>query len=309
MSVTDKVLDGHGAPGTRGPGRKSWLTQSRAPYVFLSPMLVLFAVFKIYPFASSIWISMTTSKGGQGSFSGLDNYIRLSQDPTFYVALRNTGFFLITYVPLLLVASLLLSVALNSALLKLSSLFRLVYFLPIVMGLVAYGVLFSGLFNSEFGIVNRLLALLQIPAVNWFGEVAPARFTIVIAMLWHYVGFYAVIYLAQLQSIDPVLYEAASIDGANALQKFRAVTLPGLRPAITLTLILASISTLQLFDEPYVLTNGGPDDGTLTIGMYLYENGFRYFDFGYASAIGWVLAIIIGIISLVQFVLVKGEEK
>ncbi|MFB8242367.1 carbohydrate ABC transporter permease [Kitasatospora purpeofusca] len=288
------------------PGRRPRLGERQAPYVFLLPMALLFLAFKLYPFGYSAWLSFTT--GSEETYVGLDNYTRLFGDELFYQALRNTAFFVAVQVPVMLLLALVLAVALNSVLLRFRRTLRLVFFLPIVMGLVAYGILFGALFANDFGTVNALLADLGLPRVNWLGDPLTARFSVVLAMLWHYTGYFSVIFLAQLQSIPDELYDAAATDGAGAWQKFRHVTLPGLRPAVVLTTVMATAGTLQLFDEPYVLTNGGPDGATTTIGLYMYLNGFTYFDFGYASAIGWVLTAIIAVIALVQLK-VLGRER
>lgn len=278
------------------------------PYLFLLPMILLFVGFKLYPYISAFWLSLTTNVGGDVQFAGLANYTRLLQDPLFYTALGNTGIILLVQVPLMLVLAILLAVAFNSAILKWRAFWRTSYFVPIVMGLVAYGILFRALLNTNEGFVNYLLGFIGLGPVPWLGDPMWAKVSIVIAMTWHYTGQNAIIYLAQMQSIGGELYEAAHVDGASAFQRFWHVTLPGLRPAIVLTVILSTIGTLQLFDEPYVLTNGGPDNATLTVGMYLYQNGFKYFDFGYASAIGYALTIIIGVISLIQLRLFKEKS-
>ncbi|KRA22123.1 lactose ABC transporter permease [Microbacterium sp. Root61] len=278
------------------------------PYLFLLPTIVLFVGFKIYPYISAFWLSLTKNVGGEVEFAGLANYIRLLQDPLFYTALGNTGIILLVQVPIMLVLAILLAVAFNAVILKWRAFWRTAYFVPIVMGLVAYGILFRALLSTNDGFVNYLIGLVGIDPIPWLGDPMWAKVSIVIAMTWHYTGQNAIIYLAQMQSIGGELYEAAHVDGANAFQRFWHVTLPGLRPAIVLTVILSTIGTLQLFDEPYVLTNGGPDNATLTVGMYLYQNGFKYFDFGYASAIGYALTIIIGVISLIQLRLFKEKS-
>jgi len=293
-------------PATRRRWRGS--APRLTPYLFLLPVLVLFAGFKVYPYLYAAWLSLTKIIKGQTTFVGLDNYARLATDPIFYKALSNTLIILVTQVPLMLGLALVLAVAFNSMLLKFRSFWRTAYFVPIVMGLVAYGILFSTLLNNHYGLVNFLLESVGLPRVPWLADPVWAKVSIIIALTWHYTGNSAVIYLAQLQSIPGELYEAAEIDGATSWQRFWHVTLPGLRPAITLTVVLSTIGTLQLFDEPYVLTNGGPNNATLTIGMYLYQNGFKYFDFGYASAIGYVLTGIIGVIALIQFRFLREKQ-
>lgn len=296
---------------TSQPGpRRRWRGASprATPYLFLLPVIVLFLAFKVYPYAYAFWLSLTKITRGQTNFVGADNYMRLLQDPIFYKALGNTVLILVIQVPIMLGLAIALAVAFSSALLKWRAIWRAAYFVPIVMGLVAYGILFSTLLNNHYGLVNFALESVGLPRIPWLADPFWAKISIIIALTWHYTGNSAVIYLAQLQSIPGELYEAAEIDGASAWQRFWHITLPGLRPAITLTVVLSTIGTLQLFDEPYVLTNGGPNNATLTIGMYLYQNGFKYFDFGYASAIGYVLTGIIGILALIQFRLLREKQ-
>lgn len=276
---------------------------------FLAPVFILFIGFKCYPVLYALYLSFTKSVGGVQQFIGLGNYIRLAGDPLFRVALLNTFEILIVQVPVMLVIALVLAVAFNSPLLKGRTFFRVAYFVPIVMGLVAYGVLFSALLNYQDGFVNFVLTSIGLPRVPWLADPFWSKMAIILAMTWHYVGNNAVIYLSQLQSISPSLYEAASVDGADRWHQFWHITLPGLRPALVLTVVLSTIGTLQLFDEPFVLTNGGPNNATLTIGMYLYQNAFQYFDFGYASAIGYVLTIIVAIISLIQMVILGRKQS
>lgn len=298
------------APNTQPAARRRWRGSAprATPYLFLLPVLLLFLAFKVYPYVYAAWLSLTKIQKGKQVFVGFGNYGRLLTDPIFYKALGNTLLILVIQVPLMLGLALLLAVAFNSALLKWRAIWRTAYFVPIVMGLVAYGILFSTLLNSQYGVINFALELIGLPRVPWLGDPFWAKISIIIALTWHYTGNSAVIYLAQLQSVPGELYEAAEIDGASALQRFWHITLPGLRPAITLTVVLSTIGTLQLFDEPYVLTNGGPNNATLTIGMYLYQNGFKYFDFGYASAIGYVLTGLIGVIALIQFRFLREKQ-
>jgi lactose/L-arabinose transport system permease protein len=257
--------------------------------------------FKLYPYLYAAWLSLTRTVGGRQEFAGTDNYARLLTDPLFYKALTNTALVLVVQVPIMLALAVALAVGFNSTLLRWRGTLRLAYFLPVVMGLVAYGILFSTLLNTQYGVVNWALGFVGVGPIPWLGDPWWARASVMLALTWHYTGYNAVIHLAQLQTIPRELYEAAATDGAGPWRRFRHVTVPGLRPTILLTVVLSTIGTLQLFDEPYVLTNGGPDNATLTIGMYLYQNGFRYFDFGYASAIAYALAVLVGLISVVQY--------
>lgn len=312
MTVTRQALAPAAAPapGTPRALRRGRSARVRAvPYVFLAPVIVLFLAFKAYPVLYALYLSLTTNDAGATTFVGLDNFSRLLSDPLFRVALGNTVTILLIQVPVMLVLAVALAVAFNSKLLKARAFFRVAYFVPIVMGLVAYGILFSALLNYENGFLNFLITSVGLPRVPWLGDPFWAKVSIILAMTWHYTGNNAVIYLAQLQSIPEELYEAAQMDGADRRQQFWYVTLPGLRPALILTVILSTIGTLQLFDEPFVLTGGGPDNATLTIGMYLYSNAFTYFDFGYASAIGYVLTAIVAVLAVLQFFVLRRRAR
>ncbi|MFG2504732.1 carbohydrate ABC transporter permease [Streptomyces rubiginosohelvolus] len=298
-----------GVPRQARAGRPPRLSGRRlAPYLFILPAVVLFAVFKLYPIGWSFVLSLFKTVGGVDTFVGGENYSRLLQDPLFWTALKNTAIILVVQVPVMLALATGLAVAFDSTLLKGRSVFRLGFFLPMVTGLVAYGIVFSVLLNEEHGLVNWALSLVGVDHVPWLTDPLWAKVSLGIALTWHYTGYNAVILLARLQTIPRELYDAASVDGAGAWGAFRHVTLPGLRPAILLTTVLSTIGTLQIFDEPYVLTRGGPDNATLTIGVYLYQNAFVFFDFGYASAIAYALAVLIGILGLIQF-RVLGDKK
>ncbi|MFI9560644.1 carbohydrate ABC transporter permease [Nonomuraea endophytica] len=272
-----------------------------APYLFVLPAVALFAIFKLYPIAWSFVLSLFRTDGALQTFAGTANYERLAGDPLFWTALRNTALIMVVQVPVMLGIAIALAVAFNSPLLRLKAFFRLGFFLPMVTGLVAYGILFGVLLNPQGGLVNWFLGLFGVPEIPWLTDTLWARIAVGLALTWHYTGYNAVIYLARLQALPKDHYDAASVDGAGAWRRFWHVTLPGLRPVLLLTVVMSTIGTLQLFDEPYVLTGGGPDNATLTLGMYLYMNGFRYFDFGYASAIAYALAVIIAILGIVQF--------
>ncbi|MBU3863044.1 sugar ABC transporter permease [Streptomyces sp. 4503] len=296
----------HKAPAATAPARAARARRSRprgrlAPYLFILPALVLFAAFKLYPIGWSFVLSLHKSVGGTDTFVGADNYRRLIDDPLFWTALKNTAVVLAVQVPVMLALATGLAVALNSTLLHGRSVFRLGFFLPMVTGLVAYGIVFSVLLHQEYGLVNWFLELLGSDGIPWLTDPLWAKISIGLALTWHYTGYNAVILLARLQTVPKELYDAAAVDGAGPWHTFRHVTLPGLRPALLLTTVLSTIGTLQLFDEPYVLTKGGPDNATLTIGVYLYQTAFKYFDFGYASAIAYALAVLIGILGLIQF--------
>ncbi|MFC4008373.1 carbohydrate ABC transporter permease [Nonomuraea purpurea] len=285
----------------RRPPSRRWTGKKLAPYLFVLPAIALFAIFKLYPIAWSFWLSLFRTDGALQTFAGAANYQRLAGDPLFWTALGNTTVILLVQVPVMLALAIGLAVALNSSLLRFKGFIRLGFFMPMITGLVAYGLLFAVLLNPQFGLVNWVLGLAGVAPIPWLTDTLWARVAIGLALTWHYTGYNAVIYLSRLQALPQDHYDAAAVDGAGAWGRFRHVTLPGLRPVILLTLVMSTIGTLQLFDEPYIMTNGGPDNSTLTLGLYLYNNGFKFFDFGYASAIGYALAVIIGILGIVQF--------
>ncbi|WP_214411644.1 carbohydrate ABC transporter permease [Sphaerisporangium fuscum] len=302
-TLTEETALGH-APGTRRP----ILTKRNVPYILIAPALLGFLAFKAYPILAAAYISLTTGAGAARSFVGLRNYVRLADDPLFWTSLWNTALILVVQVPIMLFLALLLALGLNSAYVRLRAVWRLGVFLPSLTGLVAYGVMFSVILSRDSGLLNWLLGFLGAPRVDWLGSPFWARISIVIALTWHYTGYNAVIYLAGLQSISKDLYEAAMVDGAGALRRFRSITIPQLRPILLLTVVLSTIGTLQLFDEPFVLTGGGPENTTLTISLYLYQNGFRYFDFGYAAAIAYALTLMVAGFGLLQIKLSGGRK-
>lgn len=288
----------------RKRSRTNW-----APYLFLFPALALFAVFKAYPMVASFWLSLTTGAGSLQHFAGLANYRRLLNDPLFWTSLQNTGVILIVQVPIMLGLAILLALGINSVYVKLRAIWRLGVFMPAVTGLVATGIIFSFLLNKDQGALNWLLSLVGVPAVDWLGNPFWARMAVVLVLTWHYTGYYAVIFLAGLQGVPKDLYEAAMVDGAGPVRRFFSVTVPQLRPILLFTVVLSTIGTLQLFDEPYVLTHGGPTNATMTVSMYLYTNGFSYFDFGYASAIAYALTLIVVVLGVIQMKFMGGNNE
>ncbi|RKT19143.1 carbohydrate ABC transporter membrane protein 1 (CUT1 family) [Streptomyces sp. 1114.5] len=293
----------------RSAPRRSRRRRTALPYLLLAPALITFGIFKAYPVVSSLLLSFTTGSGTATRAAGLANYRRLLDDPLFWTALRNTGEILVVQVPLMLGLALLMAVGINSALVRWRTVWRLGVFMPAVTGLVATGVMFSFLLNTDNGAVNRLLQAVGLSGVDWLGQPFWARMAVVLVLTWHYTGYNAVIYLAGLQSIPKELYEAAMVDGAGPVRRFTAITVPALRPVLLFTIVLSTIGTLQLFDEPYVLTGGGPDNATLTVSMYLYQNGFRYFDFGYASAIAYALTLLVSVLGAVQMRLMGERDR
>lgn len=287
--------------------KKSFITPKTAPYIFVAPALILFILFTLYPIISSFLLSFQKKVGGVYTFAGFDNYIRLFQDPIFFKALGNTFIIFIFQVPLMLLLAVTLAVILNAPFLKFRGFFRVAFFTPAVTSLVAASVIFLLLLNDDYGLLNYLLNKIGLEGVNWITDPFWAKVSLILVTTWRWTGYNMVILLAGLQSIPKNLYEAASIDGANRIRQFFSITIPQLKPVLLFTFILSTIGTFQLFDEPYNLTNGGPNNATLTITMYLYNNGFQYFNFGYASAIAYVIVLIIALLSWFQFKLARDE--
>ncbi|MBF7156109.1 carbohydrate ABC transporter permease [Bacillus albus] len=276
------------------------------PYFFIAPAVLLFAIFTVFPVISSFILSFQQSVDGEYVFSGLSNYMRLLGDEIFLKALKNTFLILIIQVPIMILLALILANALNNQMLKLKGFFRTSFFMPAVTSLVAYAVVFSTMLQDD-GIFNSFLSLVGIDAIPWLSHPFWAKVSIILAMTWRWTGYNMVIFLAALQNVSEEIYEAASLDGAGKWQKFFYITVPQLKPVILFSMILSTIGTLQLFDEPLNLTKGGPADSTMTLGLYIYQNGFQYFDFGYASAIAYVVVILVAILSFLQFK-VTGED-
>ncbi len=270
------------------------------PYTFLVPYLAIFLIFWAWPILYSVYLSFLDTRGFPWALEPGVNWGRIWSDPFFRQALRNTLILLAVQVPVMLLLATGLAVGLNSPLLKLKGFYRFAFFAPVVVGSVAYSAVFRLLFNTQNGAVNAALAGLGLPRVDWLNTPVAAFVLIVLTVTWRWTGYNAIIILAGLQNIPLELYEAAKIDGANPWQQFWGITLPLLRPILLFALVLSVIGTLQLFTEPFLITGGGPGNATLTLGVYLYQQGFRSFNFGYASAIGYAIALLAVLFSALQ---------
>ena len=277
------------------------------PYAMLLPTIVIFAVFMIYPILYSFYLSFTEFTGGTYEFVGLRNYIELFNFLFFYKALFNTFFYLIIQVPVMISLALLLAVLVEQKFVRGKGFFRMATFLPTITSLVAYSLVFKVLFNTNYGLINYIVEFFGGEKIQWIYSAWPARASIIISITWRWVGYNMIILLAGIQAIPTEMYESASLDGASFWQQLFYITIPAIKPIILFTTITSTIGTLQLFDEPYILTQGGPNYATITLGEYLYDNGFTYLKFGFASALGYVMVIIIGLLSWLQFRVNKEE--
>lgn len=274
----------------------------RRAWVFIIPSIVLIIAFVFYPMLQSLFTSFQSGAGNNLNWSGITNYKRLLTDSTFKKALGNTVLFLVIQVPIMILLALVISSILNDKKLKCKGLFRTAIFLPCVTSLVAYSIIFKSLFATD-GFVNAMLMKLNMISepIAWITNPVWAKILIIIAITWRWTGYNMVFYLSGLQSIDDSVYEAAEIDGAGAFQKFKSITLPLLKPIILFTTINSTIGTLQLFDEPMNITQGGPANATITISQYIYNILFKYSpDFGYAAAVSYVVVVLIVVLSIIQ---------
>ncbi len=268
-----------------------------APYFFLAPFFTLFGVFMVYPLFDSIRLSTYSVRGMRDqTFVGLENIERLLADPLFWTALWNTAYFAAGSLLLQLPVALALALLLSNARLKGRNLFRLSFFSPVLISGVFIAVIFYLLYDRRYGLVNRVLGF----EIQWLQDPDLVMPALVLAGVWRWAGFNMVYFLAGLQSIRQELYEAAAVDGAGPWQSFVHVTIPALKPVIAFVVITSMIGSFQLFDLPYVLTEGGPGNASMTMVMYLYKHGFEFINLGYAATIGWALAVIIGVISIIQ---------
>lgn len=270
------------------------------PYLFLAPFLLFFVIFWVWPILYSFYLSLLNTRTPPWQFDPTFNWNRLINDPQFLNAFKNTLLILAGQVPLMLSLALLLALAFNSNALKFKAFYRFAFFAPLVLGAVPYSAIFRLIFNTQYGVMNYALEVFGFERVGWLTSSTPALITIIIAMTWRWTGYNAIIILTGVQSIPEQLYEAAKMDGAGAFRIFWTITLPLLRPVLLFTLVLSTIGTLQLFTEPWLITITGPAGATETLGTYLYKQGFRSFNFGYASAIGYTIAIMAAIVSVLQ---------
>jgi multiple sugar transport system permease protein len=266
---------------------------------FVAPALILIAVFFCIPVLAALLLSFTDfdiyalGDIGRLRFIGLDNYFRLFRDPLFWTALENTLYFVTLGGPLSVGTSLGAALLLNHRLVRFKGLFRSLLFLPVVTTLVAVAVVWRYLYHPRYGFLNYLLRLLGLEPVDWLGDPDWAMPAIILMAVWKNFGFNMIIFIAGLQSIPARLYEAATLDGADAFRQFRHITLPMLAPTFVFVTVITLIGYFQLFAEPYVMTRGGPANSTLSVALLMFQEGFRWWNLGYAAALAFVLFLII----------------
>ena len=283
-----------------------------SPYLYIAPFFVIFLGFGLFPLAYTFYVSLNHWELGATTHQwvGFHNYTKLLADSYFWNSLRNTGsIWVLSTVPQLL-AALGLAHVLNRRL-RLRTLFRVGMVAPIVTSVVAVGIIFAQLFGRDFGLVNWLLHFIGIGPIDW--QVGPwaSHPAVSVMIIWRWTGYNALLYLAALQAVPRELYEAAAIDGASSGQQFRKITIPMLRPTIIFTVIVSTIYGMQVFAEPLMFDNnpgaltGGASREFQTVVMYLYENGWRNLQFGYAAAIAWLLFIVIVLFVILNYSLTR----
>ena len=286
--------------------RHGW-RQDLIGWSFAAPFVILFGIFLALPIVAALVMSFTSfglrdlQNPIGTTFVGLENYSALLSDPKFWKSLGNTAYFVLVGVPLTLVLGLVIANALSRGITRFRTAFRVGYYLPVITSIVAIAIVWRFLLNPDVGLINMVLKNIGIEGPAWLANPTLAMPSIIAMAVWRNVGFAMVVFIAGMQAIPAVLYEAAAIDGANRWKAFRYVTLPMLRPTILFMLVITTIGYLQLFEEPFVMTDGGPLDATLSVTMYMYQQGFEFFHQGYASAIAYVLFVIVAIVAFLQF--------
>jgi multiple sugar transport system permease protein len=270
-----------------------------AAFWLVFPALLMTGLFFVLPIVAALLLSFTDfdlyalARWDHLRLIGFENYRHLLNDPLFFLALKNTFYFVAIGAPLSVSASLLTALLINQRGVRGQGFFRTVFFLPVVTTLVAVAVVWRYLYHPRLGLLNYVLSLLGIEPIDWLGDPQWAMPSLIIMAVWKNFGFNMVIFIAGLKSIPRRLYEAAEVDGAGAFEQFRSITLPLLAPTFVFVGIVTLIGYFQLFAEPYVMTQGGPSGRTLSVALLMFEEGFRWWNLGYAAAISFVLFLII----------------
>jgi len=282
------------------------MRRAAAGWCFVAPALIVIGVFFVLPVIAALLLSFTDfdlyalADLRNLRVVGLRNYVRLLETPLFWQALGNTLYFVVVGVPLSIGASLATALLVNSPLARLKAVFRTALFMPVVTTLVAVAVIWRYLLSTRYGMINYALGRFGIGPIDWLGDPHWAMPAIILFAVWKSFGYNMVILLAGLQSIPSDLYEAARVDGASASQRFRHVTLPMLAPILAMVAILTIAGYFQLFGEPYVMTQGGPLQSTVSVLYFMYEEGFKWWNLGSASAVAFLLFLFIFAVTALQ---------
>ncbi|WEG11094.1 sugar ABC transporter permease [Pullulanibacillus sp. KACC 23026] len=290
--------------------RKKITKQTFVPYLFVSPFIIVFLVFSLYPFINSILMSMESINFGQSKFIGLANYHRLITDPVFYKALWNVVQYTFWTILILVPLPLLLAILMNKDTTKFKSLFRSVFFLPVLTSTVIVGLIFKYAFAKEkSGVFNSWLHYIHIGPIDWLDNAGTGMLALVVICVWRWLGVNMIYFLSGLQGIPKDLYECADIDGANSWDKFKNITLPMVKPITTYVITISILGGFSLFNESYVYWGAtSPGDIGTTFLTYIYKSAFSDGDFGYAATLGVAMFVIVVVINLIQ-VSIRGLFK
>jgi len=298
-------------PSAAAPGRRSHRTPSRrrlAPYVFVLPFIALFVAFSVYPMLFTLQLSFTNWRGsGSAQWVGWDNYTYLLTNPAFWQSLGNSAVMWLLIVPVQMLLALLVAILLDNAKTRMRAFYRVAFLVPFVTPLVAIAQIWVVVFDQDYGVVNSVLNAVGLPDVGWLTTSAWAKPTLALLFLWKTTGFIVIILLSGLQSIDPAVYEASSIDGATRFRQLRSITLPLVRRTLVFAVVLQTLAIFQMFAEPFVVTQGGPYSSTTTAGLYLYNHITRA-DLGTGAANSFLLVIVVMALSLGFVRLLRSED-
>lgn len=285
---------------------RTGLREGRAAWVLALPFVLLFLVFTVWPVLQSLFMSVTDTRAQDlrtplaVDFVGLENYARALTDENFLRAARNTAYFVVVGVPLTLTLALAAAVALDRGITRFRSAFRLGFYTPVVTSIVAVAVVWQFLLQREFGLINTALGWVGITGPNWLGDPDWSMPALIMMAAWRNFGTGMIIFLAGLQAVPWALHEAAAIDGANAWQRFRHITLPLMKPTILFVSVTTMIGYLQFFEEPFVMTNGGPLDSTVSMSLYTYRQ-FGFGNYAYAASLSYLIFVVVALVTALQF--------
>ena len=294
------------------PSKKMTFTRFKramVPYLFLIPAIIIFSVYLIYPACYALIMSFFDWGAAVNTvFVGITNFVHMMSDATFWISIANTLIY-ICAVPVKVILALVLATLLNQKI-KAEAFFRGALFFPYVLSEVIVGIIWKAMFNPTYGFINTFLSWLHLPGQNWLAMQNRAMLVIILVSMWKGLGANLIIYIAGIKGISPTYYEAASIDGATAFQKFWHITLPCLKPTTIFVTTMAIIGSFNMFDIPFVMTQGGPGSATTTFVQYIYEVAFSRFQFGYASALAFVFFIVLFILTILQRrILSQGSDQ
>lgn len=289
------------ARGPRTQQRSRLNATKLAPYAFISPFYLLFGIFFLAPSLIALVLSLFRWNGiNEPEFGGLINYARMFSDRVFWQAATNTSIYALASLFIIIPLALVLAVLLNAKTLRLRNVWRALYFTPVVTSSVATTLVFQILYNRDSGLLNAPLIYLGLEPIDWLGDRAWIKVALILLIIWRSTGLLTIYFLAGLQGIPREMYEAAAIDGASPLQQFFSITIPLLRPIILFVSIIVLLGSIQIFDEPQILTRGRPNNAIMSLVQYLYNRGFTRLRLGFASAVGTVLFVAVFVLSLLQ---------